>query len=816
MNYLFPLAFIMNTFSMTALIVILGLSGQPILAADIGIIHGALTALYFSFSANARSIILNPSSSLSGDTILRSRLILLLPLGIASYYLSALPTEASTPLIIALILRRCVEWLSEIHLSEMELSRNQAFAKKFFYLQAVAFIIAVLWLLGNISIPSLGLFVWSLSPLIMSAGFILERLKKSESIQSLWHLMLPQFGSTMIIGITLYVFRLIILLLTGKEIAGDLFVAFALGGMLGSMYAQVLGPSVILYESRSSRSFFSPRINLSLGLTVFAGVILFFVSQTYTYLPAVTNKSNFFWGSMGASMVGGVIMVYAQQMRYRLLQLYSDKDLFGPDLMINLLIVASVPYLYYIVGRDTLMVLYMISAMLAYVFYWSEEKQDAREAQGTSISSRKIYMGAVAIFILLPVFFQIGTGIFNSPTWLYDSGGALIRLPIPLSVLACYIGIILLGNYKNAYLSMSYIFFSFILMLIAALISTGNNSNAIQAKLLFLIQFILPMAGLVLGQLYGNQQEDTTVMYKGFLYVIGAIVPLHLASSWMNGTFFLYPHVFLFSIYQHLQYVPVIMVSAYLIVLYGLWALPRFRKALLILLPIMGAYVAASISMAALLLFFAGAVSFVMYDYKKHGLNRVLVLFIVMTFLLSAGYLYLGRNSGTLSQKYGFLKSVSINLQKAGFLKKEVEFDMNEFRKAIPNISDRIYYWKFYIDGSMSGSKEFMFGNSRQPDRKKVPSAHNYYLDLLYNFGVLALIPMLVLIGFTINRLYRYRIRVITSPELFCLVFVVMSLILADNSLKVGLRQPYPGIFTYFIWGILLSKLNLINYGHAS
>jgi hypothetical protein len=58
MNYLFPLAFMMNTFSMTALIVILGVSGQSHLAADVGIIQGALTALFFSFSANARSMIL--------------------------------------------------------------------------------------------------------------------------------------------------------------------------------------------------------------------------------------------------------------------------------------------------------------------------------------------------------------------------------------------------------------------------------------------------------------------------------------------------------------------------------------------------------------------------------------------------------------------------------------------------------------------------------------------------------------------------------------------------------------------------------------
>jgi hypothetical protein len=28
-----------------------------------------------------------------------------------------------------------------------------------------------------------------------------------------------------------------------------------------------------------------------------------------------------------------------------------------------------------------------------------------------------------------------------------------------------------------------------------------------------------------------------------------------------------------------------------------------------------------------------------------------------------------------------------------------------------------------------------------------------------------------------------------------------------DNNMKVTLRQPYPGVFGFFLWGILLSRL---------
>ena len=33
------------------------------------------------------------------------------------------------------------------------------------------------------------------------------------------------------------------------------------------------------------------------------------------------------------------------------------------------------------------------------------------------------------------------------------------------------------------------------------------------------------------------------------------------------------------------------------------------------------------------------------------------------------------------------------------------------------------------------------------------------------------------------------------------------------NMLKVGMRQPYPGIITFFLWGLLLSHLQKASSG---
>ena len=123
------------------------------------------------------------------------------------------------------------------------------------------------------------------------------------------------------------------------------------------------------------------------------------------------------------------------------------------------------------------------------------------------------------------------------------------------------------------------------------------------------------------------------------------------------------------------------------------------------------------------------------------------------------------------------------------------------------NVPERIAIWRFYIDGIAGSGNKWVLGHETPPDRELYPSAHNYYLDFVYNFGLIALVPILWLIAFTLWKSGRHWKEIATNPEFFALTGVVLFLLLVDNSLKVGLRQPYPGIFTFFLWGVLISRL---------
>jgi len=811
-NYVFPAAFMANTYAMTILLVVLGLAGRVAMAAEIGIVQGATLALFYAFSANARSLILNPASKIDAQSIMAARLMLIVPLAGAAYLLSIVPAEVDRLVAIALILRRCVEWLCEVHLSEMERLRNKQSTRHYLILQMILLAVVLVWILGDLSYPSLGLFIWALAPLVISAKYIWGSfstiLDKLISVSSrIW----PNLGSTVIIGITVYIFRLLILLIVGKAAAGDLFTAFAIGGLTGGVFANALGPSIVLHEQRSGKHKFPFLVRLALYLSCTLGIVFFTIAVLEQPVLDWTKKSYFFWMATGLSMIGGVIMVYAQRIRLRLLQHDEENDVFGPDVMSNILLIAAIPFTYYLLGMKAMSGLYLLSSLFAFVFYLSSKKGEADQQLQPLV--KKIKM-AIPIMLLFPVFFQASNGLFRETTINYNSGGILANLPIPLSVLACYAGLVLLGEYKRAFVSFTTIFFTCILMTMAAIISTQADAASQQAKLVLLIQFILPMFALVLGQVYSRgENSDKSSYYEiMFLCVLAVIIPWHLIATFYQNFVFLAPSLGPFSIYQCYQYVPVILVSAYLVALFALWQLPKYKLLLFILALFMAIYAAASMSVLAIGMLFIGLLGFVAMCWilKK---EKIPIILILLAAILSFSYFYYEINHSIASASKFAVFTSTEKIQQQQVLQqeemKEQKEDEESLRKVeIPaNVRQRIDHWQYYFVKIVTAPKVLLIGNDEITERTKHPSAHNYYIDFIYNFGLIALFPILILLVRTCVMIFRHREKIYLSPGMIGLCFVTLFLLLVDNSLKVGLRQPYPGIFTFFLWGLLLSRL---------
>ena len=209
---------------------------------------------------------------------------------------------------------------------------------------------------------------------------------------------------------------------------------------------------------------------------------------------------------------------------------------------------------------------------------------------------------------------------------------------------------------------------------------------------------------------------------------------------------------------------------------------------LLVLAPLMGIYAAASLSMLTLFAMAAGTAGFALWQWKRFFDKKSLAVCIMVLIGYST---YLSFIKDVLTFKWGFTSGLTSQVES----------------QIAPNLTEYLYYWRYYGTEIVSNSEIFLFGHAQRLERAQFPSAHNFYLDLAYNFGIIALLPLLAAIGYTLVLSYRNRRQILGSASLIGLTAVTIFLLIVDNSFKVGLRQPYSGIITFFLWGVLHSRL---------
>jgi hypothetical protein len=123
------------------------------------------------------------------------------------------------------------------------------------------------------------------------------------------------------------------------------------------------------------------------------------------------------------------------------------------------------------------------------------------------------------------------------------------------------------------------------------------------------------------------------------------------------------------------------------------------------------------------------------------------------------------------------------------------------------NVVERLTDWTLFGRPIFSSVESFLFGHPAPLSRSVRTSAHNYYIDLAYNFGTLALLPAIGLLFYTFRLVWMRRREIWRDDRLIWIVVVTLCLLVIDSNFKVTLRQPYPGVFAFFLWGVLLARL---------
>ncbi len=799
---IFPFAYSLNMFTMTLVLIFTGLIGESELAADIAIVQAATLVVFMAFSTNSRNIILSNSETISLSNLLRFRLLFMIPLAVGSFYISKGFIELDSWVVIFLILRRSLEWLAELNISDKELKGDKTYAFNYSVIQIfTVFALLSSILIGNGTSIYITLFLWALSPGYQLFQFIIKEntvtKKNNLSLRSFF----PHLGSSWIIAISMYVFRLLIILLAGKSLAGLMFSAYAIGGMISSVFTYAIGPTLI---SNTINIKTNQIINIFfLGLLFLGGLV---VLCGYWFNSYLGFDSSLYLSAIGMSLAGGGFMLMAQKKRMQILQI-DKNSVFVEDVICNVVLISAVPLLYFMFQEFALTILFLASGIITSIVFMFPGIKKKRMNDSVQVLPFKILSSvnrenvqALIIFLLaFPIFFQFSESIiFNSKELFFNSEGSLSKLPLPFSLIACFFGILFLTKHGSCYRSALTVFSFFTCMILSMLVTTDSGDISV-GKILLLIQFVLPMFGLLLGESYVEPTKKYYSLESVFLYVIAIIIPVEVIATIIQNTGILTPYIYVFSIYQHVQYVPVIFVCLFYLAVLKLHDDKYLRFLILFLTPFLFAYVVFSYSSLALVLlsvFFIHVLFLYILKLKIKYILMILSLLIISIFITLFtlhDYIYY-----VWGQKYGHIFDAFQHYLYDGTRLSLIDL--------LPvNLTDRITIWLYYWNNISQDMNSFFFGSDLVVDKKIAASAHNYFLDLIHSFGFVSLIPILVLIFMTIKKSIKEIWK--SDVTLFGLFIIVVYLIIVDNFFKVGMRQPYPGIIMFFLWGVLLNRL---------
>lgn len=398
--------------------------------------------------------------------------------------------------------------------------------------------------------------------------------------------------------------------------------------------------------------------------------------------------------------------------------------------------------------------------------------------------------GLVAVAILFPLFIQLSRGIYRDLDPIYDSRGILGSLPLPISIAACVVAILAhlrsLGPAKPALAFIA----AFMAAMAASFAFAGAAPDGKTAKLLYAAQTLLPTMGFMLGLLLGAERNTIA---RAFLWVLLLLLPCQLLAGWMQGGLMLTNYLYAFSIYQHIQFVPIVLAVAFGFVMVHLW--DSQKNLMRVLTAVAGIYVLASGAFLAIgfyagfLLVFFGTAIFRRSHGRAAGLLSIAAGLAAAVFL---GSLYYGKVKGD-TDRFG---NANAYVQKFR--------DLAE-GKLPGNLAQRVSDWKLYGGWIVESPRALLFGHTKPPPREVITSAHNWYLDLVYNLGLVGLLPVAALAGLTARKAWQQRKSL--PAEIWWLAGLVAFMVLVDSNFKVTLRQPYPGIFSYFLWGLLFAHL---------
>jgi hypothetical protein len=367
-NLVYSLSNLLNNYSITFLIIIFSLFNLQNISADIALIQGATTLFYYSLSGNARNIIiLNYEIKIFND-FLKTRFVLLFPVLLLSITVCINLFNIDSYLIIIILIRKSIEWFSEISIAYYE--KNNNYLKS--WVINICEFIGIIFIILNInnSLLKIYLTLWAFIPIV---GIVMFNFKKinykiiKENINlNFDNNLYTYFISTISIGLGFFIFRYLINLFVDKNYAGDLFAIFAIGGIIPNILGQIIMPSIFNQSFKNKLLFFK----LSIIICILIIILIVVCNINKDYLINITNKNEYYIDGILYSLLAGLIMLASLFFKAILYKKNKAKFIFIADILANLLICLTIFIMSLCNLTSLYYLLYLFSAILNLFFIY--------------------------------------------------------------------------------------------------------------------------------------------------------------------------------------------------------------------------------------------------------------------------------------------------------------------------------------------------------------------------------------------------------------------------------------------------------------
>tara|TARA_A100001015_G_C15041244_1_gene739783 strand:- start:1101 stop:3401 length:2301 start_codon:yes stop_codon:yes gene_type:complete len=747
---------LINNFFANFILLTFFISGYFALSAEIGLITSLTILICQIFSGNLRSIIIADKNLKLADEMLVKRLILSIPIIIIliSFIFKNDLSDISLALSISLVV--ILGWIFELILTKFEIKRNTK-GSRLHLLLSVFFCLFILFfgLTGNLLYLKIVIYFY----LIFLAFLILFLLrlniknfkftKPGKNIFS--DILKVNFISSISMSLSNFLFRYFLILFISKETAGILFACFMIGSFPGSLFNQIFGASII-NKKISLKKIMYPTLILSLIFILYLySKIPFNIFDIENYF-IIHSRETIIYFTLLFSTVGLNIMIVALYLRQKNIFLSSAREnYFIIDMFYSLSVILIIPIIYLLFDPNDFFysLSFLISSILALIFYLSPKINFEKD----------VFLKFSLIIILIPFFvifydrnldfYFLNNELLNSFS-LENSKNRLANFLFFLPFLLYFV----LKKITNKIIPIT-----FVLTAIFCIININLFRNEITIYThLNLVQILIPMTFLILGVVLIDNIKKNILFFKYSFYIFFLYI-------------FIYNLSFIFGIETFKNYIlinskNVLDTQNIFILFFSFYSLIKIRN---------------------------------------FGLNKIIANLYILNlifFCLFKSDLYLVISVVVLYMYFFvFFEKKNIHLIFVPVLIFTIYINSGKFLNFYDSY---ISSYSFYISNTFVNFENLFFGFNNSNELYEVKTSKNFYLDFIYNFGLLALIPFLNLIFYTIKKIRFQKSGYINNDMIFFIFFIFIL-----PFLTLSLGDIFVGSIVYLYWSTLLNSNQL-------